>query len=584
MSNNKSKRLIGVEFNDIDPAALHRAATLVYEGYENYNRQFIRITDRARRRFEQQDWKGQIQDIGERVELYDKWCLKIRRRLKKEIGKNLHNRQFWNSLREYFGSRLENVPEVGFMKTFYNSICRRHFGTIGTDPELEFIQPPPDEGLESLAKRRYPCWHNLEDSFRRVLKDFRFRIYYQDVDRDIEYMAKQVENFIKHHGLKIDDIQRLEFIDSHFYQGARAYLVGRVMYSHESYPIVIALENSGQGVSVDAILLEESQVTVIFSYTRSYYFADPTSVVGAVQFLHSILPKEPIDELYTVLGRLRQGKTRRFRVFANHLKQTTDNFVHADGDAGLVMQVFTLNSFNLVFKVIRDKFGYPKNTTREEVMDKYRLVANHDHAGRLIDTQVFRNLKLPIDRFESGLLAELLEGTADTVHVEDNDLVFNNIYIERRVRPLNLYIREASEDLALAAILDYGQAIKDLAETNIFPGDLLLKNFGVTASGRVVFYDYDEVALVTECRFRELPEPNDDDFDLMDTGMTTYIAPNDIFPEEFIKFLAMPGKLRKTFLEIHGDMLTAEYWRNVKARRLTGEITHIIPYRKTQPK
>ena len=258
--------------------------------------------------------------------------------------------------------------------------------------------------------------------------------------------------------------------------------------------------------------------------------------------------------------------------------------MHADGDAGLVMQVFTLNSFNLVFKVIRDKFGYPKNTTREEVMDKYRLVANHDHAGRLIDTQVFRNLKLPIDRFESGLLAELLEGTADTVHVEDNDLVFNNIYIERRVRPLNLYIREASEDLALAAILDYGQAIKDLAETNIFPGDLLLKNFGVTASGRVVFYDYDEVALVTECRFRELPEPNDDDFDLMDTGMTTYIAPNDIFPEEFIKFLAMPGKLRKTFLEIHGDMLTAEYWRNVKARRLTGEITHIIPYRKTQPK
>ena len=131
----------------------------------------------------------------------------------------------------------------------------------------------------------------------------------------------------------------------------------------------------------------------------------------------------------------------------------------------------------------------------------------------------------------------------------------NRVYIERRVRPLNLYIREAARDNAVAAILDYGQAIKDLAETNIFPGDLLLKNFGVTASGRVVFYDYDEVALVTECRFRELPEP-DDDFDLMDPGVTHYIGPHDIFPEEFIKFLAMEADLRKAFLAAHGDLLT----------------------------
>ena len=245
--------------------------------------------------------------------------------------------------------------------------------------------------------------------------------------------------------------------------------------------------------------------------------------MGAVQFLHSILPDKPIDELYTVLGRLRQGKTERFRCFSDHLHRSRDPFVHADGDAGLVMYVFTLKSFNLVFKVIRDRFGYPKNTTREEVVSKYKLVSRHDHAGRLIDTQEFLNLKLPARRFEPSLLAELLDGAAESVHREGDDLVLGRVYIERRVRPLNLYIREETHGRAAAAIVDYGQAIKDLAQTNIFPGDLLLKNFGVTASGRVVFYDYDEVALVTDCRFLELPE-TDDELDLMDPGAVRYIV------------------------------------------------------------
>lgn len=552
-------------------------AQTIYDGFAQYNRQFQRITDRARRRFEQRDWKGQIQDIGERVELYDKWVLKIHRGLRKSLGAATEDRAYWRQVRDFFGSRLENVPDAGFMKTFFNSISRRAFGTIGTDADLEFIQPPPEEGLESLAKRRYPCWEDIEDPLRKVLRDFRVRIPYLDIDRDVKWMAHKVREHALARGIDVDAIHRFEFIDSHFFQGARAYLVGRVLHGDRRYPIVVALENTGEGIRVDAVLSTEREVSNVFSYTRSYYFADPTSVIAAVHFLHSILPRKPIDELYTVLGRLRQGKTERFRVFSRHLEQTDDRFVHADGDKGLVMHVFTLRSFNLVFKVIRDQFGYPKNTTREEVMDKYRLVSRHDHAGRLIDTQEFRNLKLPVDRFDPGLLDELLEGAAESVHRDGNDLVLNPVYIERRVRPLNLYVREALPEEARGAIIDYGTAIKDLAETNIFPGDLLLKNFGVTTSGRVVFYDYDEVALVTECRFRELPELDDDD-GLMDHGSLMYVDRNDIFPEEFIKFLAMNADLRQTFLEVHGDLLTPGYWRNVKNRRLRGEITQVIPY------
>ena len=557
-----------------------RCSRLIYEGFESYNRQFRRITDRARRRFEERDWKGQIQDIGERVELYDKWCLKIQLRLRREFRTRTDRREGWRQVRDHYGSRIENVPDAGFMKTFFNSISRRTFGTVGTDGMLEFIQPAPEEGLESLAMRRYPCWDDIESSLRRILKDFKFREPYRDSARDARYMTAELIGYADRLGIGVEGFHRFEFIDSHFFQGARAYLVGRIIHERRQLPIVVAFENTEGGIRVDAVLLEEAQVGNVFSYTRSYYFTDPTSVIGAVQFLHSILPRKPIDELYTVLGRLRQGKTERFRFFSDHLCRSDDLFVHADGDPGLVMYVFTLQSFNLVFKVIRDHFGYPKNTTRQQVVSKYRLVSRHDHAGRLIDTQEFLNLKLPIHRFEPRLLTDLLEGAAETTHRESEDLVLNRVYIERRVRPLNLYVREETEERATAAILDYGQAIKDLAETNIFPGDLLLKNFGVTASGRVVFYDYDEVALVTDCRFRELPEP-DDDMDLMDPGAVRYIGPHDIFPEEFIKFLAMEDELRKAFLDLHGDLLTARYWRDVKNRRLAGEITHIIPYRRT---
>ncbi|MFT5111480.1 MAG: isocitrate dehydrogenase kinase/phosphatase [Parasphingorhabdus sp.] len=554
-----------------------RAAQIIYDGFEQYNRQFKRITDRAKRRFEQRDWNGQIKDVKERVELYDKWCTKVQRSLRRELGPRVKNPKFWESIRMCFGSRLVDVPDAGFMKTFFNSTSRRTFGTVGINNTLEFKQPPPDEGLESLAKRRYPCWRNMEETFRRVLRDFRCKLPFEDIDRDASLISNSVRNRAERHSIDTEEFHRFEFIDSHFFQGARAYLVGRVLHDEEVFPIVIALENTGGEIRVDATLVDEQEVSIIFSYTRSYYFADPTSVIGAVLFLASILPRKPMDELYTVLGRLRQGKTERYKTFANHLKHTNDQFVFADGDKGLVMQVFTLPSFNLVFKIIRDKFGFPKNTTREKVMAKYRLVSNHDHAGRLIDTQEFLNMELSKDRFEPALLKELVEGASNSTRMEGDNLVLNHVYVERRVRPLNLYIREAEEDAAINAILDYGQAMKDLAETNIFPGDLLLKNFGVTASQRVVFYDYDEVQLVTECRFMELPE-DDDDFETMRPGAGRLVGPNDIFPEEFIRFLAMDRKLRKIFMHVHSDLMTADYWRDVKHRRLRGEIKQVIPY------
>ncbi|MGH8120790.1 MAG: isocitrate dehydrogenase kinase/phosphatase-domain containing protein, partial [Gammaproteobacteria bacterium] len=234
-------------------------------------------------------------------------------------------------------------------------------------------------------------------------------------------------------------------------------------------------------------------------------------------------------------------------------------------------------SYDLVFKVMRDQFGYPKTITHEEVVEKYKMVSKHDRAGRLIDTQEFRNLEFPMTRFANGLLEELLHAASLNVRIVDNNLLFSRIYIERRVRPLNLYINDVGHNEAQLAILDYGQALKDLAQTNIFPGDLLFKNFGVTRHHRVIFYDYDEVVLITECNFRDMPEP-EDDIDELRQDTWYYVGEHDIFPQEFINFLGIDQELRSVFLEVHGDLLTADYWRMIKARHLAGEVSVVVPY------
>ena len=554
----------------------------IYQGFLRYNTNFARISTLARQRFEQRDWKGHQRDIVERVDLYEKSVRRIVTLLTRKLGPRLKDPALWNDLRWYYSLRIANLYDSGFMKTYFNSITRRIFDTVGVDPRLEFVSPAPDEGfnaIESLNLKCYPYWASLHEVFAQVLEDFRFDVPCADAKSDVDLIVREVKQHARIYLDEFGDFLRFEFINTVFYQSSRAYLIGRILQDGHISPLVLALENTERGIRVDAVLMAEEEVSAVFSYTRSYFFAHPNTVVGAVHFLHSFLPRKPLDELYTVLGRLRQGKTERHRIFINHLNKTRDKFVHAEGETGLVMLVFTLPSYDLVFKVIRDRFGPPKTIGHRDVIEKYRLVSKHDRAGRLIDTQEFLNLELPAGRFSRKLLDDLLAEAAETVSHEGDKLLFRHLYIERRVRPLNLYLREVNRSAAEQAILDYGQAIRDLADTNIFPGDLLLKNFGVTRHGRVVFYDYDEVSLITDCRFRELPEPASEE-EIMSSESWYYVSRHDVFPEEFIRFLSMESDLRDLFLRAHGELLSAAFWRDVQQRLLAGEVSPVVPYRR----
>jgi isocitrate dehydrogenase kinase/phosphatase len=412
--------------------------------------------------------------------------------------------------------------------------------------------------------------------FEDLLGDIRFSSQWRDLDKSIAHVAAEVSSALQTRGER-REVEKVEVIRPVFYQISRAYIVGRIIGRRFVLPLVIALKNSDGGVLVDAVMVSEDDISIVFSFTRSYFHVDLERVAEAVVFLKSIMPRKPVSELFTVLGRAKQGKTERYRELIHHLEHTEDLFVQAPGERGLVMVCFTLPSFDVVFKVIRDRFAYPKTVIRDEVLAKYRLVFIHDRAGRLVDAQEFRRLRFPRARFSAELLEELERETGQTVHGDGPDLVFDHMYIERRMTPLNLYLRSAPPAAAEQAVLDYGQCIRDLAYTNIFPGDLLLKNFGVTRHGRVIFYDYDELCQVTDCTFRDLPQATNEE-DEMRGEAWFYVGENDVFPETFIRFLAFDDAQRAALLRLHGEILTAAFWRGVQQRLREGEFVEVLPY------
>src|SRR3989440_4600500 len=493
-----------------DPASAlaQDCARRIVDAFAHYNAEFRAITRRAPLRFDARDWRGGQQDAIERIGLYDRFVNQTIAELRLGLGARALDRDLWRQIHGAFATRITDLPDPEFTKTFFSSISRRLFGTVGVAPDIEFVATDLDPlaSLQSaVATNSYLNHGSLALLFEDLLGDVRFRSPWRDLDNSIAHVATEVRAYLPA-GRRQRDVERVEVIRPVFYQISRAYIVGRVVGHEFVLPLVIALKNSDSGVLVDAVMLAEDDVSIVFSFTRSYFHVDLERVAEAVVFLKAIMPRKPVSELFAVLGRAKQGKTERYRELMRHLEHTQDLFAHAPGERGLVMVCFTLPSFDVVFKVIRDRFPHPKTVLREEVLAKHQMVFIHDRAGRLLVAQEFRRLRFPRARFAPELLDELQREAAHTVHEDGADLVFDHMYIERRMTPLNLFLRSTPAADAERVVLDYGQCIRDLAYTNIFPGDLLLKNFGVTRHGRVIFYDYDDLCRVTDCNFRDLPQ------------------------------------------------------------------------------
>jgi isocitrate dehydrogenase kinase/phosphatase len=564
------------------PAAHNRlvrkGAGAIFEAFEEYGREFQSITRRAKLRFEHRDWHGLQHDALERLELYPRAISGIVKLVRALLDVSERDKKLWATMKDSYSERIRHCEDIELAETFFNSVSRRIFTTIGVDPRIEFLfsdfDAPPEAG--AAVDRTYPASRPLSELIKEILEACAFTAQFEDLDRDAHRAAAAIQRERMSHG-DVLPIDAIDMIDTIFYRNQGAYLVGRIASGDKTQPLTLALHHEESGILVDAVLMTADEVSIIFSFTRSYFHAEVRRPRELVAFLKSIMPRKPIAELYIAIGYNKHGKTELYRDLMQHIANSDDTFEIAPGDRGMVMSVFTLSSFDVVFKVIRDRFAYPKSSSRRDVMDRYQLVFKHDRAGRLVDVQEFEHLTFDRDRFSQALLDELAAETAETVRIGPQIVEITHVYVERRMTPLNLFIREAPLPSARAAIVDYGQAVRDLAATNIFPGDMLLKNFGVTRHGRVVFYDYDELCMVTDCNFREVPAASVEE-DEFGSEPWFYVDPRDIFPEEFIHFMGLAGELRAAFLEAHAELLNARYWQHIQSLHRAGDLLDIIPY------
>jgi isocitrate dehydrogenase kinase/phosphatase len=540
-------------------ATFAAAAAEIAEHFRLYNEEFGRITRRAAGHFLAEDWQAAQRDAVARIELYEQRvarCVAV-------VGEQLQRKRvevaLWSDIKHTYESLVARRPDSDFYHTFFNSVTRDLFGTVGVNQDVEFCATSVGRASGSVPIRVYRVGGSLPTAVREILADLPFGATIGDIDSAVHRISAEIGRYFatgRHSGAP----ESIELIEPVFYRGMQAFVVGRLIGDSAITPLVLAFTNLQKSVQVDAVMLSRADVGSLFGYARSYFHVDLPVVSAAITLLRSFMPRKPVDELYTVLGRAKQGKTERYFALQRHLHQSIDSFVHAPGERGLVMIVFTLPSHDLVFKVIRDIFGAPKTTTRADVIERYQFVFRHDRAGRLVDAQEFKRLRLPRARFMPALAEDLLLHASESCRVEGEDLIIEHCYIERRLRPLNLFLREAEPAAAESAIVDYGNALRDLAASNVFPGDLLLKNFGVTSHGRVIFYDYDELCLVSDCVFRDLPRARNEEEETS-AEPWFHFGPRDVFPEQWLPFLSIPSALSEVFIRQHGCLLTAAWWR-----------------------
>jgi len=554
------------------------AASAIHSAFDDYHTDFKAVSRRAQQRFERREWAQWQEDAIERLGLREQIIQRLVSGLRTMLGEQAEHRQLWAAIKEAYARLINQRKDVELAETFYNSVTRRILTTVGVEPALEFVwfgATTIPTGNSPIV-RTYSQISSLHAMIQAILRDYAFAVPYQDIEGDAQRVAHVMEGHLRCHW-DTPDFDAVEMVKAVFYRNKGAYLVGRVRKRNRVIPIILPLLNTDNGIIVDTALFSEEEASVVFSFTRSYFHVEAEIPGDLVGFLKSILPLKPVAELYIAIGYNKHGKTERYRALYRHLNNSNDKFEVARGAKGMVMTVFTLPSYDMVFKIIKDRFAYPKTSTRELVMDRYKLVFKHDRVGRMVDAQEFEGLTFSRDRFSPELLAELQETAANTVTITDGEVIIKHLYTERRLYPMDLYIKEMSFERAREAVIDYGHAIADLAAANVFPGDLFIKNFGVTRHGRVVFYDYDELCLLTECNFRKMPESRDYDDELSDQPWFA-VAENDIFPEEFRKFLWFPAPLRKVMEEHHSQLFTVEFWQGLQRRIDTGELIDFFPY------
>lgn len=575
-----------------DRRAFEIARALI-EGFNRHYRLFRETSAAAQRRFEQQDWHGQQRAQRERIEFYDLRVNEAVDRLRAEFNVAALSMDTWQQAKLHYIGLLTDHHQPELAETFFNSVTAKLLHRSYFSNDFIFVRPAVStEYIENdepasrpTFRAYYPSRDSLRETWLRIVTNFQLAVPFENLERDIDHvlqaMAAELGGFRPRANFQV------QVLSSLFFRNKGAYLVGKIINGFTETPFALpilhkapsgdSLRGADSRLVIDAALFGDEELQMLFSFARAYFMVDMEIPSAYVQFLRSMMPRRPRTELYNALGLQKHGKNLFYRDFLAHLRHSSDKFRIAPGIKGMVMLVFDLPSFPYVFKVIKDFYPSQKDTTREQIKAKYLLVKQHDRVGRMADTLEYSSVAFPRQRFEEELLAELRHFCGSLLEETEDTIVIRHLYIERRMIPLNIFLQEATPEQLAHAVVEYGNAIKDLVAANIFPGDMLWKNFGVTRHGKVVFYDYDEIEYVTDCKFRQVPAPRNEEDEM--SGETWYhVGPKDVFPETFGPFLLGNPAVREIFMAHHADLLDAAFWQGHKERILAGHVHDVFPY------
>ena len=561
-----------------------RMAKTILNGFRSYFADYLNSTLSAKARFEKADWHGVQQANVDRLELYKDKVAQTVQYLEMVTNKDIANLELWSEAKQAYTQLVFNFPNFEIAETFFNSVFSDIHDHDKINDEIIYVL---SSQLIEAPEAEYSIFvryqgEGFRDTFKRILKESEFSLPGEDIELDLDCIMAVFNQEVAPKLNSVPEQIKFDILESTFYRSKAAYMVGRVVDGDQTFPMALVFLNTEKGnLYVDTALFNDDDLSVVFSFTRNHFMVDAPLPYQYAHFLKTLMPRKLDYEIYNSLGFPKHAKTEFYRQLVGHLENSTDQFIIAPGIKGMVMTVFTLPSYNIVFKIIKDKFAPPKEVTHQIVREKYRLVSRHDRIGRMADTQEFDNLVFPLARFSPELIEELQKVAPSSIELRDDQLVIKHLYTERYMTPLNIYLETASDDEIRSAMEEYGNCIKQLAAANIFPGDMPLKNFGVTRHGRVVFYDYDEIATLTECNFRVIPQPRNEQEE-MQSGTWYTVAPDDIFPEEFRLFFSGNTKARKMFEQMHGELYEVSFWTDLQEQIRNGYVVDVFPYRRAK--
>ncbi len=550
----------------------------IIQGFVSYMHSFNDLSRQAPLYFRERNWDAMQRAHRARLRLYKDHVRKAVSRCRDLLAEAVADRVIWSAVRDAYSQQVNVRNDQELAESFFNSVIRKAFPSLAVDEQLMFVY----ENYSQCKIHQHDLFYNyprewgLEKIFRKMLDDFDFGVPFIDKEECIRFLVKGVKDVILSRYSPSDETS-VQVLKPVFYRNKAAYLIGRTFIGNKWMPFIIPVLHNTKGIYVDTLIFDPNIMSGIFSFTRSYFMAEIEIPSQVIAFLNSVISAKKTHELYNAIGFNKHGKTEFYRDFLNHLRFSDDQFVLAPGIKGMVMTVFTLPSYNIVFKMIKDHFDPPKNLTRQQVKEKYKLVSLHDRVGRMADTHEFEYFHLPLNRVHPTLLQELKNTANSLIEIKDDMLVIKHVYTERRMTPMNVYLESCTTEEARHAVEEYGNAILQLAQANIFPGDMMTKNFGVTRQKRVIFYDYDEIEFLTDMNFRKKPKA--ETFEQIYAAEPWYdIAPNDVFPEDFGRFMIGRADVKEHFLRFHKNLFDAAYWRNIQHRIRAGELIHAFPY------